>query len=68
MESIMDEYVCFVCNKPISDIDIEHLLSAHWCHEPDCPVINGCEDFECECDLIAHEECCPMCNPKSLTE
>jgi hypothetical protein len=48
-----------VCNKPV-DSDKEH-----WCHEEGCPNYEGYTDesswLTCDCDLVAHPWCCPMC-------
>lgn len=53
----LPNYVCFVCGEPIYDNEW------HFCHEDDCPTqIHGM--FACDCDLHAHPECCPICNPK----
>lgn len=59
--------VCDVCGKHIGDWPDRHQY-----HEKDCPnwaaffVDNGPYPIvECKCDLIAHHDCCPMCNEES---
>ena len=64
--------LCDVCGKPVGDWPNRHEY-----HEPDCPnfVIfesdsDGCDIVarfdisDCDCDLVAHPECCPQCNPE----
>lgn len=52
-EPTTDTRTCFVCRKPVDENE------AHWCHEPDCPNRDG--KSGCDCDLLAHPECCPDC-------
>jgi hypothetical protein len=53
------QYNCDVCGKVIDEDD-----EIHFYHDEDCPYLaNLCDTIDCECDLVAHSACCPMCNP-----
>ena len=47
---------CCVCKKAILPAHGE----PHWVHEEDCPRYPG----GCDCDLYAHEHCCPCTTPE----
>jgi hypothetical protein len=53
---------CYICDEPIP------YNTEHWCHEDDCPNYGELDyfsvEYPCDCDLYAHPECCPVCNPK----
>ncbi len=54
--------LCDVCNKPVSEWE------RHDYHEDDCPNFGGGVGWHgCECDLVAHPECCPQCKPPETT-
>ena len=63
--------LCGVCNKPIE----KEWPHRHDYHEYDCPnfvdfVANpdaGSPNYPCDCDLVAHPECCPQCNKSRPT-
>ena len=61
-------YICDVCGEPIFNEG-----EIHDYHEPDCPNYGrlGCNVVECDCDGMAHPECCPECermNKNALAE
>jgi hypothetical protein len=41
---------CFVCSRPVAEAE------AHRCHETDCA-----DPSECDCSLLCHARCCPLC-------
>ncbi len=54
-------HTCFVCGEPVLDDE------AHGCHEEGCPNygLDWAGPYQlCDCDLWAHPECCPLCNPE----
>lgn len=50
-------YICEICGKPFTEQEWE---DRHSLHE------EGCDNKDmsgfCDCDLVAHEDCCPCCN------
>lgn len=44
---------CDVCGKPLLEPGAAHAYHA-----------DGCYIEECDCDLWAHPECCPLCNAR----
>lgn len=61
----MTYLLCDVCDKPIDDDDDDY----HDYHEPDCPrAADPDSDFVCDCDLVAHSECCPCCKEERENE
>ena len=58
---------CDVCGKGFTRKEWE---DSHNFHEPDCmrttdPLKASFFGFECDCDLLAHANCCPDCNPST---
>ena len=54
-------FVCDICGEPIYVADNPEAV--HYYHEPTCPnyYMFGENFVECDCDGMAHEECCPEC-------
>jgi hypothetical protein len=55
------ERKCDVCGKMFSK---KSWYDRHEHHEPDCDrkrLLNGTWVGHCVCDLVSHEECCPIC-------
>jgi hypothetical protein len=49
-------WLCDVCGEPVDE------ETFHWFHEPECPrAIDPEAEYTCDCDLVAHPECCPYC-------
>jgi hypothetical protein len=46
---------CSVCGEPV------YLETAHYPHEPGCPNRIVGVHVDCQCDLVAHPQCCPEC-------
>jgi hypothetical protein len=46
---------CSVCGELV-DLEV-----AHFPHEPDCPNRIVGVQVDCDCDLVAHPQCCPEC-------
>jgi hypothetical protein len=62
----MNKRNCDICGLPVKDWPERHEY-----HEKDCPKYivfdsdeDGVPEYDCDCDLIAHPECCPQCNPR----
>lgn len=53
---------CMVCGE-----EVNYMEDFHTPHDPNCPNRCGSED-ECECDNIAHADCCPDCNESDSDE
>ena len=49
---------CDVCDKPIGE-----WMERHEYHGADCPNSKPYGHGLCECDFVAHSQCCPQCNP-----
>ena len=55
--------VCCVCFKPLDETAYEN---AHWVHEEGCPrFFDRTQEQTCECDLWAHANHCPVCEPEA---
>ena len=52
--------LCDNCGKPVVEDE------AHTGHEERCPNFGHSQEYDCDCDVIFCEECCPECN--SLSE
>ena len=64
-----EERRCDVCGRKFTKISWN---SRHNFHKPACPnFIDFTKEPEketsivCDCDLVAHNECCPQCYPDS---
>ena len=54
---------CCVCGKGFTAAEWD---KRHDTHEPECPRYRDFDNEagdECACDLVAHDQCCPECNP-----
>ena len=60
---------CDICNKEFTKKSWSY---HHDYHEDDCPNFVDLATYPdaeypiggCDCDLVAHDECCPQCNRK----
>jgi hypothetical protein len=60
---------CAVCDKGFTQKSWE---DHHDFHEKDCPNFKVFDDLnpfdnnevDCDCELVAHDKCCPQCHPK----
>jgi len=58
--------LCDICGEPIIN-----WAGRHEYHDEGCPNFVNYDayprqypsDEPCECDFVAHPECCPQCNP-----
>ena len=62
---MMSKRNCDVCGLPIDNWEDRHSY-----HEESCPnfvIFANAEQYmphcDCDCDLVAHQKCCPQCNP-----
>ena len=53
--------LCDECGKTVGD-------EAHTGHTFRCPNFGHSQEYECDCDVVFCEECCPECNTLSLDE